>query len=92
MSRGGLISPGAVFIISCCGAKPINNHYICQNGSGFIVAKAGMNQEEERHMVTTTAPTIEHVDTGCTKKINISVKSHASSELFTDLRLESLPS
>ena len=47
MSRGGLISPGAVFIISCCGAKPINNHYICQNGSGFIVAKAGLNQEEE---------------------------------------------
>ena len=65
MSRGGLISPGAVFIISRCGAKPINNHYICQNGSGFIVAKAGLNQEEEGgvgcHMVTTA---IEHVDTG----------------------------
>lgn len=64
--------------VDCCGAKPINNHYICQNGSGFIVAKAGLNQEEgECHMVT-TAPTIEHVNTGCIK-FDLLNKSNISS-------------
>ena len=54
----------------CRGAKPINNHYICQNGSGFVVAKAGLNQEEECHMATTAPAPIEHVNTGCKGGIN----------------------